>query len=141
MWLPNSVEMSWTLICLTLLSPTRMIFENSYHFPFPWHCFLIQRISMLCSIWYHLCNLKNVENTHGGMLFSVKLQPSAWNFTKSNTPPWVFLTIFKLYKWYQITQSVSSGNSVYQVLRLHLSIFFHWRFLACISLMLTFDFV
>ena len=27
--------------------------------------------------------------------------------TNSNTPPWVFLTFFKLYKWYQIAQSVS----------------------------------
>ena len=30
-----------------------------------------------------------------------------WNFTKSNTFPWVFLTFFKLYKWYQIVQSAS----------------------------------
>ena len=26
---------------------------------------------MLCVIWYHLCNLKNVKNTHGGVLASV----------------------------------------------------------------------
>ena len=35
---------------------------------------------MLCAIWYHLYNLKNVKNTHGGVLLLV---------TKSNTPPWV----------------------------------------------------
>ena len=29
---------------------------------------------MRCAIWYHLCNLKNVENTHGGVLMLVKLQ-------------------------------------------------------------------
>ena len=29
------------------------------------------------------------------------------NFTNGNTPPWVFFTIFKLYKRYQIVQSVS----------------------------------
>ena len=29
------------------------------------------------------------------------------NFTKSNTPPWVFFTFFKLYRWYQIVQSVT----------------------------------
>ena len=23
---------------------------------------------MRCAIWYHLCNLKNVKNTHGGVL-------------------------------------------------------------------------
>ena len=28
----------------------------------------------------------------------------ACNFTKSNTPPWMFFTSFKLYKWYQIVQ-------------------------------------
>ena len=26
-------------------------------------------IVMFCAIWYHLYNLKNVKNTHGGMLF------------------------------------------------------------------------
>ena len=49
---------------------------------------------MRCAIWYHLYNLKNVRNTHGGML----------SFTKSNTPPWVFFTFFKLDKCYQIAQ-------------------------------------
>ena len=29
---------------------------------------------MRCTIWYHLCNLKNVKNTHGGVLLLVKLQ-------------------------------------------------------------------
>ena len=28
---------------------------------------------MLCAIWYHLYNLKNVKNTHGGVLLLVKL--------------------------------------------------------------------
>ena len=27
-----------------------------------------------CAIWYHLYNLKNAKNNHGGMLLSVKLQ-------------------------------------------------------------------
>ena len=27
-----------------------------------------------CAIWYHLYNLKNVKNTHGGVLILVKLQ-------------------------------------------------------------------
>ena len=30
-----------------------------------------------CAIWYHLCNLKNVKNTHGGVLILVKLQAEA----------------------------------------------------------------
>ena len=27
-----------------------------------------------CAIWYHFHNLKNVKNTHGGVLLLVKLQ-------------------------------------------------------------------
>ena len=44
------------------------------------------------------------ENTHGGVLILVKLQAEAFNFIKINTPPWVFFTFLKLYKWYQIEQ-------------------------------------
>ena len=47
---------------------------------------------MRCTICYHLYNLKNVKNTHGGVLLLVKLQAEAYNFTKSNTPSWVFFT-------------------------------------------------
>ena len=32
---------------------------------------------MRCLIWYHLYNLKNVKNTHGGVLILVKLQLEA----------------------------------------------------------------
>ena len=45
---------------------------------------------MLRRIWYHLYNFKNVKNTNGGVLLLVKLQAKVHNFTKSNTPPWVF---------------------------------------------------
>ena len=38
---------------------------------------------MRCTIWYHLPNLKNVKNTLRRALLLV-------NFTKSNTPSWVF---------------------------------------------------
>ena len=30
-----------------------------------------------------------------------------FNFTKINTPPWVFFTFFKLYKWHQIPQPIT----------------------------------
>ena len=36
--------------------------------------------------------LKNVKNTHGGVLLLVKLQALACNFTKSNTTPWMFFS-------------------------------------------------
>ena len=40
----------------------------------------------------------------------VKLQQAeTCNFTKSNSPPWLLFTILKLYKWYQIVQSVTNG--------------------------------
>ena len=28
-------------------------------------------------------------------------------FTKINTPPWLFFTFFKLYKWYRIAQRIT----------------------------------
>ena len=59
---------------------------------------------MLCAIWYHLYNSKNVKNTHGDMSLLVKWQTY---FTKSKTPPWVFFTFLKLYKWYQIEQHIA----------------------------------
>ena len=59
---------------------------------------LLSRCVMLCAIWYHSYNLKNVKNTHGGVLLLVK-------FTKVNTPPWVFFTFLKLWTWYQFAQS------------------------------------
>ena len=52
---------------------------------------------MRCAIRYHLHNLKNVKNTHEGVLVLVKLQ-KACNFTESNTAPWMLFTFFKLYK-------------------------------------------
>ena len=51
------------------------------------------------TIWYHLYNLKNVKNTHEGVLLLVKLQAKACNFSKINTRPWVFFMFFKLGKW------------------------------------------
>ena len=62
---------------------------------------------MGCAIWYYFYNLKNVKNTHGGVLVLVKSQASACNFTKLNTPPWVLFTFFKLYKQYQIAQRIT----------------------------------
>ena len=61
---------------------------------------------MCCAIQYHLCNLKNVKNTHGGVSLLVKLQVEAYNVTtESNTAP----RFFKLYKLYQIGQRVTCG--------------------------------
>ena len=64
-------------------------------------------IMMFCAIWYHLCNLKNVKNTHEGVLLLAKLNSRTCNFTGSNPPSWVFFTFFKLRKWSQIAQRIS----------------------------------
>ena len=58
-----------------------------------------------CTIWYHLYNLKNVENTHRGMIF----------FTESDTLLWVFFTFFRLCKWYQNVQSIAITLSVFEL--------------------------
>ena len=36
--------------------------------------------------------------------------------TKSNTPPWMFFTFFKLYKWYQIAQNITYSSLIAQLL-------------------------
>ena len=48
-----------------------------------------------CTILYHLYNLKNVKNTHGGVLLLVKLQAEA-----------TCRLLFKLSKQHQIVQSI-----------------------------------
>ena len=45
---------------------------------------------MFCWIWYHFYNLKNVKNTHGGVLLSVNLQVEACNFLKVTLLHWCF---------------------------------------------------
>ena len=61
---------------------------------------------MFCAIWHYLCKLKNGKNTYGEVLLLVKLLALACNFTKSNTPPWVFMFL-KLYKWYRKAQCIT----------------------------------
>ena len=53
---------------------------------------LVGTSAVLCTIRYHLYNLKNVKNTHGGVLILLKFPASA----------------FKLYKWYQIAQRITN---------------------------------
>ena len=68
---------------------------------------LIESYETLCRISYHLYNLKNVNNIHEGLLLLVKLQAEDCDFTKSNTPPWLFFTFYELHKWYQTAQSIT----------------------------------
>ena len=52
-------------------------------------CFCFEE---LCPIWYHLYVLKNVENSHGGVLLLLKSQTPVCNFSKSNYLQWVIFT-------------------------------------------------
>ena len=67
---------------------------------FPLYTLKLQLLSFKQSyfrIMRHLAQKKK-KNTYKGVLVLVKFQDEACNFTKSNTPPRVFFTIFKLYK-------------------------------------------
>ena len=79
--------------------------------------------NLLCVIWCHFYNLKTVKNTHGRVILLVKVQAEACNFTKSITPPWVFFTFFKVYKWCQVAKSVS-----FHLQRLTNQVTFHYSF-------------
>lgn len=61
---------------------------------------------LLCTIWYLSYKFKNVKKTCVRLLFLVKTLVS--NFTKNNTPPWALFRYFKIYKWYEIAQSISN---------------------------------
>ena len=53
---------------------------------------------MLSAVWYHFYNLNKVRSTDGVVLLLVKLQAKTYMFTKTDTPPRVFFTFFKLHK-------------------------------------------
>ena len=44
------------------------------------------------------------------------------NFTKINTPPWVFFTFFELYKWCQIAQRIKYNRKHYKPISNHFPI-------------------
>ena len=55
----------------------------------------VQVYMMRCAIWYHLQNLKNVKNTHGGMLLLVKLQAEASPFFRVKRSSYPKELVFK----------------------------------------------
>ena len=74
--------------------PYFQVFEQLRH--------MHQKFKMLCAIWYHLYNLKHVNNTS----------------------LWVFFTFFKLYQWYKIAKSITSLKNIYTK-RSHISCYSH----------------
>ena len=90
---------------------------------------------MLCMIWYHSYNFKNLKNTHGGVLLS------ACNFPKSITPSWLFLKFLKLCKCYQIVQSISYKHTNQTVfISAYTTTLSHFFFLVKVSHRLFFFF-
>ena len=61
-----------------------------------------------CAVCYHLDNLKNMKNTHGGVLILVKLI----------LVHRCFFTFFELYKWYQIVQRITHNEQSFPWLRI-----------------------
>ena len=47
------------------------------------------------------------------LCYHILIIAEACNFTKINSPPWVFFTFFKLYKCYQIAQRITYGKHCY----------------------------
>ena len=64
---------------------------------------------MFCAIWYYFHNLKNVKNTHRGVLLLVKLQAEAYNFPKSITPPWAVPNRAKLLRQFQTNRVLGTA--------------------------------
>ena len=70
--------------CLKTIVTDRLFFCNNFVSVIEADCVVVvnRRITQLvkityvicCTICYHLCNSKNVKNTHGGVLLFVKLQ-------------------------------------------------------------------
>ena len=76
---------------MTQVNGMKNIIMQVTYFLTPWLTFfnVILLHMMLCAIWYHLHNLKNVKNTNGGVLLLVKLQApvNCTNATKSHNAP------------------------------------------------------
>ena len=69
---------------------------------------------MLCVIWHHFNNLKNVKNIHGG----VSLLALACNFTNRNTPPSVLFSFFKSFFKFFEYQNLVYGQCLTQAVSL-----------------------
>ena len=107
-----------------------------------WHCLYLCRLyhhcsnqqcnSVLnmwcfCAIWYNLYDLKNVKNTHGGMLLLVKLQAFSLYLLACS-----LLACAKHHIWLPNTFIISTAISVFLCI-----IFLYFVFINIIELMYT----
>ena len=68
-FIANFEHISHLLLVFLLLTLSNGYNSITHHYKS-----MFSSYEMLCAIWYHLYNLKNVKNTLGGMLLLVKLQ-------------------------------------------------------------------
>ena len=57
-----------------------------------------------------ICTIKKREKHPWSSVNFSKVVGLTCNFNKINTPPWMFFTFFKLYKWYQTAQRITNIN-------------------------------
>ena len=94
---PFAMHKQWVFVAVSRFCWSPIVNEWSYH----QKCIApINRCTesfvVRCAIRYLFYNLKNAKNTYGRVLLF-----------KSDSPPWVFFTFSKLYKWCLIAQRMS----------------------------------
>ena len=87
---------------------------------------------MLCAIWYHLCNLKYVKNTHGRVILLVKL-PTIFCWLGDPALYVIFfdpsVTIYKnAYIHRKLEDILIKSWSVLQLIRRWAAFLYFWKF-------------
>ena len=67
-------------------------------------------ISSNCDVLRDLVSFAQSKKPEKKLWRSVTFSKVAGNFNKSNTPPWVFFMLFKLYKWCQVVQRIANDH-------------------------------
>ena len=73
---------------------------------------MLLQVETALDVYFTLyCSKKSLESGQGYRCLEKKPEDSkARSFTKSNNLPWLSSVFFKLYKWYQIAQSISFNS-------------------------------
>ena len=87
----SSLEVVWWIISVV---------QHYFAHPLPSRSELkrLKSSETLCAIWYHFYNLKTREKHLWRSVTLSKVESSVCIFTKSNTAPWLFSILFKLYQ-------------------------------------------
>ena len=93
----------WYTLCQHLASPV-IKGRKGRKFSKPY----LEMTSLLIKQWHSLVAFVQFKKREQHQWRSVTFSKvAACNFTKSNNPPWVFFTFFKLCNWYQIAQRIT----------------------------------